>query len=366
MGDARVRRSTGPSETGGDGRGRWLLYGAYGFTGRLIARQAGARGLRPVLAGRDREKTEALARELGLDARVFALRRENEVRAGLAGVEAVLNCAGPFSSTWRAMTAACLAEQVHYLDVTGEIEVLEGIRTLDASARDSGIHMIPAVGFDVVPTDCAAALAVEGRPEATELDLAFQSGGGASRGTARTALEGLDGMSAVRRDGRIRHVPLGSERRTIPFSDGPRDGVAIPWGDVSTAWYSTHVPDIQVFTVLPANVVRMSRVLGLLMKIPGMPWLARRVVDARVTGPDEEELDQGTARIWAEARSADGGSTVVELATPNGYTLTATAAVEAVARVMAGRVARPPGVHTPSQAFGADFVLGLEGVERIR
>ena len=347
-------------------KGRWLLYGAYGFTGELVAREAVERGLEPVLAGRNREKTDGLARELGLEARVFGLEREEEIRSGLAGMDAVLHCAGPFSQTWRPMAAACVAEDVDYLDITGEIEVLEGIRRLEESARRAGVHLIPAVGFDVVPTDCAAALAVEALPGASELDLAFHSSGGPSRGTARTALERMDGKSAVRRDGRIRRISLGSVRRTIPFSDRPRDGVAIPWGDVSTAWYSTNIPDIRVFAVLSPKVVRVSRVLGLLMKIPGMSGLARRLVDARITGPDEEELLQGTSRIWAEARTEDGGSAVVELVTPNGYTLTATAAVEAVARVASGRVSRSPGVHTPSQAFGADFVLGLEGVERIR
>lgn len=355
-----------PPDSGSRRHGRWLLYGAYGFTGQLVAREAVGRGLDPVLGGRDRERTEALARKLGLEARVFGLGRRRDIRAGLAGMDAVLHCAGPFSGTWRPMVAACLAEGVHYLDVTGEIDVLEGIRSLDGSARDAGIHLIPAVGFDVVPTDCAAVLAAEALTGATELDLAFENSGGPSRGTARTALERMDGMSAVRRGGRIDRIPLGSVRRIIPFSDRPRKGVAIPWGDVSTAWYSTNIPNIRVFTVLSPKVVRLGRALSLLMKIPGMKGLARRVVDARVTGPDEEELQRGVSRIWAEARAEDGGSAVVELVTQNAYTLTATAAVEAVARVMAGRVARPPGVHTPSRAFGAEFVLGLDGVERIR
>ena len=346
--------------------GRWLLYGAYGYTGELVAREAVKRGLDPVLAGRDEKKTEALAAELGLEARVFGLEREEKIRSGLAGMDAVLHCAGPFSATWRPMAAACVAEAVHYLDVTGEIQVLEGVRSLKESARRAGVHLIPAVGFDVVPTDCAAALAVKALPAATELDLAFHSSGGPSRGTARTALEGMDGTSAVRRDGRIRSIPMGSVRRTIPFSDRPREGVAIPWGDVSTAWYSTGVGNIRVFTVLPPKVVRVSRVLGMLMKIPGMRGLARCLIDARITGPDQEELRRGTSRIWAEARADGGAAAVVELVTPNGYTLTATAAVEAAVRVVSGQVARPPGVHTPSQAFGADFVLGLQGVERIR
>ncbi|HKK91952.1 MAG TPA: saccharopine dehydrogenase NADP-binding domain-containing protein [Longimicrobiales bacterium] len=351
----------------------WILYGAYGFTGRLMAREAVTRGLSPILAGRDEGKVEELAGELGLAARVFGLDDPDELRRGIRGAALVLHAAGPFSRTGQPMAAACLAEGVHYLDITGEIDVLEGIHELDARARAAGIHMVPAVGFDVVPTDCAAALAAEALSGATALDLAFVSSGGPSRGTARTALERMDQDSAVRRNGKIVSIPLGSVRRTIPFSDRPREGVAIPWGDVSTAWRSTWIPDIRVFAVLPPRVLRIGRVLGLLLELPLLRGLVRAAVDALVSGPDDEELAQGSARIWAEARregEADDGSTgtaraQVELVTPNGYTLTARASVEAARRILDGQVRTEPGVHTPSRAFGADFVLGLDGVKRV-
>lgn len=343
----------------------WLLYGAYGFTGRLIARHALDRGFRPVLAGRDGERTRTLSRELGLEARVFSLDDPGAVRSGLRGMGAVLNAAGPFSRTWRPMTRGCLDQGCAYLDITGEVDVLEGIQTLDGAVTTAGLHFVPAVGFDVVPTDCAAALAAETLPEAVALDLAFHSTGGPSPGTARTALERLGQPGLVRRGGRLEEVELGSVRRTLPFSDRTREGVAIPWGDVSTAWRSTGIPDIRVFAVLPERVLRTGRILGAVLKLPFVGGLARKAVDRLITGPDEEELDQGHARILAEVRTATGEIAVVELVTPNGYTLTASASVAAVERVVQGRVEVPPGVHTPSRAFGAEFVLGLPGVRRV-
>lgn len=343
----------------------WLLYGAYGFTGELIAREAVERGHRPILAGRDGERTRTLAQELGLQTRVFGLDDPIALREGVRGVSAVVHAAGPFSRTWDAMTGACLAEGCHYLDVTGEIDVLEGIQSRDAEVRKAGLHFVPAVGFDVVPTDCAAALAAAEVTDPVELDLAFHGSGGPSRGTARTALERMGGRSAVRKGGRIVPIPLGSVRRDIPFSNRTRPGVAIPWGDVSTAYRSTGIPDIRVFAVLPDRMLRVGRIAGAAMKLPLVRGLALRAVDRLVQGPDAEELAQGYSRVWAEARDAVGDRATVELLTPNGYVLTARATVAAVARVLAGQVRVAPGVHTPSQAFGADFVLELEGVEQV-
>ncbi|NIP57212.1 MAG: NAD(P)H-binding protein, partial [Gemmatimonadetes bacterium] len=205
----------------------WLLYGAYGFTGRLIARRAIAMGLRPILAGRRREPTADLARELDLECRVFDLDDPPALREGLRGVQLVMHTAGPFSRTWRPMAEACLAAGVHYLDITGEIEVFEALAGLDGAARETGVMLLPGVGFDVVPTDCAAARVGGRLEEPVHLDLAFASSGGPSRGTALTMIEALGRPSRIRSGSRIVDVAWGSIARTIPFSDGERHGVCI-------------------------------------------------------------------------------------------------------------------------------------------
>ena len=225
----------------------WLVYGAYGYTGRLIAQRALERGHRPVLAGRDRARVEQLARELSLPCRVFDLADGDRVARGLEGMSAVLHAAGPFVRTWRPMVDACIEAGAHYLDITGEIAVFEGLHSLDRAARDAGVALLPGVGFDVVPTDCAAAKVARRLVAPVELDLAFHARGGISRGTLKTAIEGLGGPGKARRDGRIVDVPIGALQREIPFSDRQRTGVAIPWGDVSTAYHSTGIPDVTVY-----------------------------------------------------------------------------------------------------------------------
>ena len=128
-----------------------MIYGANGYTGELIAREAVSRGLKPILAGRTAAKVEQLAASLGLQARVFDLANAAATSRSVEGMGLVLHCAGPFSATAAPMMAACLATHAHYLDITGEISVFEHARTLEAAARTAGIAVCPGVGFDVIP-----------------------------------------------------------------------------------------------------------------------------------------------------------------------------------------------------------------------
>lgn len=151
----------------------WMVYGASGHTGKLVAELAAARGERPVLAGRSAERIAPIAAQLGLDIRAFALDDPHEIRAALGGIDTVAHCAGPFSATSRPMVDACLATGTNYVDITGEIEVFEAIYARDAEAAATGVVLLPGAGFDVVPTDCVAACLAERLPDATHLDLAF-------------------------------------------------------------------------------------------------------------------------------------------------------------------------------------------------
>ena len=167
----------------------WMIYGAYGYTGELIAREAKKRGAGPVLAGRDAAKIAELARDLRLPSKVFSLDAPADVAAALAGVGLVLNCAGPFSKTADPLMRACLTAKVHYLDITGEIDVLEGAHRFDADAKTAGVVLCPGAGFDVTPTDCIALMLKTALPEAHELALGFKSGQRMSTGTAKTLVE---------------------------------------------------------------------------------------------------------------------------------------------------------------------------------
>ncbi|HEV7923072.1 MAG TPA: saccharopine dehydrogenase NADP-binding domain-containing protein, partial [Thermoanaerobaculia bacterium] len=142
----------------------WMIYGANGYTGELIAREAARRGERPILAGRDRTAVEALAKELGLQWRAFPLDAPD-----LRDIQLVLHCAGPFMYTSAPMVRACLDAGAHYLDITGEIVVFEAVMRKDGEAKQRGVTLLPGVGFDVVPTDCLAAQLAQRLPDADEL-----------------------------------------------------------------------------------------------------------------------------------------------------------------------------------------------------
>jgi short subunit dehydrogenase-like uncharacterized protein len=343
----------------------YLIYGANGYTGALTARQAVARGHRPVLAGRDPRAVAALAGELGLEHRAFGLDDPAAVAAGLAGARAVLHCAGPFAHTARAMADACLRAGAHYLDVTGEVAVFEMMARRDGEARAAGVMLLPGVGFDVVPSDCLAAHLKRRLPTATHLALGFQATGGLSRGTATTMAENLHRGGAVRRGGVLTPVPAAWRTRTIDFGRGPVVAMTIPWGDVATAWHSTGIPDIEVYLGAPAAqrfLARLSRYLGwALGSRPVQRWLKRRI-RARPPGPTDEQRARGQSLLWGEVTDDRGGRAVSRLRGPEGYTLTALTALAVVERVLAGEA--PPGFQTPSRAYGPDFILQVPGVER--
>ena len=332
----------------------WLLYGATGYTGRLIARRAVDLGLRPVLAGRSAAKVLPLAAELGLEHRVFGLGDAAAIRRGLAGVASVAHCAGPFARTALPMAQACVESGADYLDITGEIDVFEALHALGGRAAAAGVTLLPGAGFDVVPTDCVAALLAARLPDATQLDLAFRTAGGASPGTVRTAVESAAEGGRIRSGGEIRTVPFGSRQVRAAFPSGVRTAVSVPWGDVSTAYHSTGIPDVTTYTVLPAAALAAVRALrlGPLRRTVG------GAVGRLVRGPGERSLDGAGCEVWGRARDAAGNTVSATLTGPNPYRLT----VDAVLRIVRRLPDLPPGFQTPSRALGADFAGTLDGV----
>lgn len=345
----------------------WMIYGANGYTGVLMVEEAVRRGLRPVLAGRSREAIEPLARQYGLPARVFALDKPDAVAMGLRGIDLVLHCAGPFSKTALPMVKGCLEAGAHYLDITGEIDVFAACSAFDAEAKQRGIVILPGAGFDVVPTDCLAAILKLELPTAESLVLAFDAPGGPSPGTAKTAVEGLGKGGRARIDGELRKVPLAWKTRTFNKAGEARLAMTIPWGDVYTAHVSTGIANIEVYMCVPPSTVanlRKLRRLGPLLGFSPVQRILKAQVDKRVRGPDEAKRKDAETWIWGEAADAAGRQVSAILKTPNGYTLTVQAALGIVAKLMAAQ--RPiGGFYTPSRLMGADYVLRLPGVKRL-
>jgi short subunit dehydrogenase-like uncharacterized protein len=343
----------------------WLIYGVSGYTGELIARKAVARGLRPHVAGRSRGPVDRLGSELGLQSRVFGLDAAADLDEGLEDVGLVLHCAGPFSRTSRPMADACLRRGAHYLDITGEVEVFESLAARDAEARARGVMLLPGSGFDVVPSDCLAAHLKRRLPSATRLALGFQSSGRLSRGTATTLVENLHRGGLIRRGGALVGVPAAYKTRVIDFGRGARTAVTIPWGDVSTAFHSTGIPDVEVYLAAPAALrwaLVASRFLKPVLRSGPVQRFLKRRIQAGPPGPSEAERARGESRLWGEVLDPLGRRAVSRLRTPEGYELTALTALAIVERALGGEM--PSGFQTPSRACGPDFILGIPGVER--
>ena len=345
---------------------RWLLYGATGYTGRLLAEEAVRRGLRPVLAGRSREKLEPLGEKLGLPTLAVDLADGPALRQALQGAALVLHAAGPFIHTSAPMVEACLDVRASYLDITGEIPVFEANFARDAAARERGVALISGVGFDVVPSDCLAVHVARKLAVPSALEIAIDTGGsGPSAGTLKSILELLPGGGVVRRGGTLQKWRLGKGSRSFRFPSGLRKAAAVPWGDLSTAFRSTGIPDITTYMTMPPGGIGAMTLAGpLIVAALGSSSLRRAAtgwVERRVPGPTEAQRNRGRCHLWARAVDREGQEAEAWLTTPEGYAFTALSGIRAVEQTLAQK---PIGAVTPAMAFGADFVLGIEGVQR--
>ena len=344
--------------------GEWLIYGAYGYTGRLVVEHAVQLGMRPVLAGRDEQRTRALAERHGLSWRVFGLSDPGEVDAGVRDMAVVMHCAGPFSQTSEPMVAACLRNRVSYLDITGERSVFEFVQQHDARAQQAGIVVCSGVGLDVVPTDCLAAMLHRELPDALELELALAGFGSVSRGTLKTILEGIPLGGFVRIDGHMAPVPFAWRKRAFNFPHGQQNVVTMPLGDAVTAWQTTGIPNIRTWVALPGPAAAGLKVVEKLRRAPGAAAVLRMasgLVDRFLDGPGERVRQTAWVDVAGEVRNARGRVVSGTLTCPEGYTFTALSCVAAVQRVLNGSCFQ--GGISPALAFGADFVLGIEGVQ---
>lgn len=341
----------------------WMIYGANGYTGGLIAREAVKQGLKPTLAGRSLEKIKPLAQELGLEAISFSLDNHHKVEASLQGYELVLNCAGPFSATAEPMMQACLKVGAHYLDITGEIAIFERAQALNEQAKAANIVLCPGVGFDVIPTDCVAASLKGAMPDATHLALGFDSRSGFSPGTAKTSIEGMAQGGKVRIEGEIKTVPLAYKVRHIDFGDGTKPAMTIPWGDVSTAYYSTGIPNVEVYLPGSMRFIRSAKLGNLMrpaLKVGFVQHLIKKRIGKTVKGPNEEQRAKLPTYVWGEVRNAKGEIKTARIKTANAYSLTVTGALT-ITQHLLQQAPEAGGAYTPSLLMGKSLVEQLPG-----
>lgn len=344
----------------------FMLYASYGYTGALIADVAVKQGMRPLLAGRDPSRLQAQAERLGLEYRAFSLDDTAALDSALREVEAVLHCAGPFVHTFRQMAQACLRTGRHYVDISGEISGFETLASLDADAKKVSIMLLPGGGFDVVPTDCLASHLKRRLPGATKLRLFLRGvGAGFSRGTAASAIENMHRQGMIRRDGKLEQVPPAWKVLEQDFGRGPVKVVSVGWGDVSTAYYSTGIPNIETYFAFPPFAIqflRASRVFGPILYTRLVKALLKAMLGFTPAGPSEEKRVSGFSLMIGEALDDRGGRLISKLQTPEGYHLTSLTAVEIMRRILVSDF--KPGFQTPSLLYGSDFILQFPNTKR--
>ena len=343
----------------------FLLYGSTGFVGGAIAHLAVQNGLRPIIAGRDAAKIEAQATELGIEHRVFSLDDSTAMDKVLKEVTVVLHCAGPYIYTSKPMVDGCLRTGTHYLDITGEIPVYEALAALDTESKSRGAMLLPGVGFDVVPTDCLALHLKQRLPSATRITLAFHSEGPARLppGTANTMIEMIPFGNKVRRNGRLETPPRGAKTRIIDFGRGPVQATMLTWGDIFMAYYSTGIPNIEDYAVLPAEMRRQMPLIDYMRPLFKLTVVRNFFKRRLKAGSTADERARTRTSVWGEVEDTQGRKAVSRLHGPEaGVIWTARAALAAVQKVLAGNAS--PGFQTPALAYGADFVLECEGVTR--
>ena len=338
-----------------------LIYGATGYTGKLIARMAQQLGMSVTLAGRNSAKLQVLATETGFAHIAVGLDDALTLLEVVAQHDVVLHVAGPFSKTAKPMVQACLAVGTHYLDITGEIAIFEAHRLLDRRARETGIMIMPGVGFDIVASDCLSLHMKQRMPKAVKLTLAMQGVGDASRGTGKTAIEAINAGTAARRDGTIEYLQK-PPRRRLQFGNREVDCVGISWGDVATAYYTTDIPTIAVYFESTKDLERIvglpNIVKWLFATSLGQAFL-RRQIEILPEGPDPEKQKTQTTQILGIVEDADGREMRSILQTPGGYHLTALTALRIADEVDGGRA--EPGTHNPAQIFGSNFITTFDG-----
>lgn len=345
---------------------QFLLYGANGYTGELIARHAKNYGLTPIIAGRSHQTIPTLAARLDLPFTVFDVNDPLAARHACARTKLLINAAGPFQHTARQLVEACLETGTHYVDINGDISVFEIIRRYSDAASSKGIMLLPGAGFDVVPTDCIALFLKKKLPDATHLRLAFATlGGGLSHGTATTMASRLGEPGMMRHEGKLVPVPLGKDGFTADFGIKKLFVMSIPWGDISTAYHSTGIPNIISYTGISKKVFFLLKgqfLFNWVLRNGMVRKLIRQKIDKAPAGPSDDKREKAISLVWGEVKNARGESVVARSRGPEGYTYTYQSCLLIARKILGSDFTA--GYQTPATAYGEDFALEIPGVTR--
>lgn len=310
-----------------------MIYGASGYTGRMVAEHAKANGTALVLAGRSQPPLAKLALDLDVEYRAFALDDATAIDRNLLDISVLLNCAGPFLRTAKPLMEAAIRNGVHYLDTAAELDSYRLAEQLDVEAKTAGVMLMPGGGGSVAMLGSLAGYAVAKVQDPLGIKIAMHVSGGLSRGSAISATENMTTETFARLDGAL--VPVSNKLQKFDFGQGAVDSFQVTLPDLITIWRTTGVPNIETFIHVTGNGFPQ----GDLSLLPD--------------GPTEDERSVNRYKAVVEVTDAQGKVIRSLLDTVNGYTFTAMAAAEAGRRVLRGEARA--GFQAPAGVFGNGF-----------
>jgi len=340
-----------------------LLYGANGFSGKLILKEAQKQGVELVIAGRNKKEIKKASDEFNFPYRIASLDNDLEINDMLKDIDCLFNAAGPFSQTTKPLIKACIAMGIHYVDLSGEIDDYIAVHSHNKTAIENNVMLLPGVGFDIVPTDCLGLYTSKKIKDPSELNFYIKGFDDISSGTATTAIEAIGKGIRFRKDGKIVRAKK-TETVKINYNEKNEAYLLSTWGDIFTSYLTTKIKNIKVY--FKSSLFNKSYILLLhylesiykynFMKKPLFFWASMQ------KGPSQEKMDTGTIEIIAEAKNSLGESAATHLVLPEGYIFTALSSVMIIKKIQDGII--KPGFHTPAQLFGEDFILEVEGTSR--
>lgn len=331
---------------------KMLIYGAAGYMGKLFTRYAQLNQLPLILGSRDNFSTN-------LPVRFFALENETEVIDNLQDIQLVINLAGPFVNTNKSLVNACMKTGTHYIDIAGEVPDFQTVYEFDKVAKEAGIMLMPGAGFGVVPTDIVANLAKEKLPDATHLKIAYNTIGGASRGTLKTVLKDIHKEGVILRKGRFEPAMPAFKSFSFEAEGKNWNLVYNPWrADLFTAQLSTNISNIETYSNFPNFIVQMMKGKWLWLR----DFLLNRLIHFLPEGPSEKQLKEGKTICYAEVWNEKGEKASATLIGPEAYLFTAQALLAISKNILAGNL--KVGFQTPN-LYGKALLKGISGTKII-
>ncbi|QDR81250.1 Saccharopine dehydrogenase NADP binding domain protein [Sporomusa termitida] len=316
-----------------------LVYGATGYTGKLICLRLKELNINFAIAGRDKAKVAELSSQLNVPNFVFATSDFGGWQEALSGCACLINAAGPFALTAENAMHACLQNKIHYLDISAEIPTYQLAAALDQQAKEAGIMIISGAGL-FVAYDALVVHTAKRVKCAQQLFVAFSHYGGFSQGSIKSAKYIEELGLLIRENGELQQI-TDANPKAFDFGEGPQECFPTSLGGTILSYKSTAIPNIREYFQ-----VQLSALTTNPTDIKNLP-----------EGPTAEERAAGRNKLAVEVIGSSGDSAYSIADLPSGYTLTPLSVVAVTCRIVNGDF--KAGYQTSGSAYGENIISDI-------